>query len=112
MTDPVIFDPLIERTYIDLLCNMSIHNGVDTDVYVDFVWHKNGTTIINGSDYSISEVELVSSYYISTVRIEELKTSDNNAVFRCSVTTSPSESTFITESDGYDETIIKVRGLF
>ena len=84
------------------MCNTSIHNGVNSDISVTVEWSRNGVIIANGSDYSISEIKLLSDNYISTVRIEELQTSDNNAVFRCSVT--------VGKSDGNDEISIEVQG--
>ena len=79
-TDPDNLDTLIEGTYIDLVCNSSINGGVDTDISVTVVWSEGSDTIANGSGYFISNVKLVSGYYISTVRIEELEVTDDNAV--------------------------------
>ena len=111
-TDPDNLGTLIEGTYIDLVCNSSINGGVDTDINATVVWSKDGNTIANGSQYSISNVKLVSGYYISTVRIEELEVTDNIAVFTCTVTATPSISTFITENNGSNDTTIPaVRGL-
>ena len=109
-TDPDNLGILIEGTYIDLVCNSCINEGVDTDISVTVVWLKDGNTIADGSGYSISNVKLVSGYYISTVRIEELEVTDN-AVFTCTVTATPSISTFINGSNGNDCIIISVRGL-
>ncbi len=95
-TDPDNINTLIEGTYIDLVCNSSINEGVDTDISVTVVWSKNGTTVANGSEYNISNVELVSGYNISTIRIEELQVTDNNTVFTCTVTATPTISTTIT----------------
>ena len=110
-TDPDNLDTLIEGTYIDLVCNSSINGGVDTDISVTVVWLKDGNTIANGSEYS-SNVELVSGYYISTARIEELEVTDDNAVYTCTVTATPSISTFITENNGNNDITISVRGLW
>ena len=99
-TDPDNLGTLIEGTYIDLVCNSSINERVNTDISVTVVWSKGSNTIANGSEYSISNVELVSGYYICTVRIEELEVTDNNVVFTCTVTATPSISTFITGNNG------------
>ena len=64
------------------MCNSSVNDGVDTDYTVTVQWSRNGTTIMDGPDYSISPVTTVSGNYISTVRIEELITDDDYA---CSV---------------------------
>ena len=109
-TDPDNLGTLIESTFIDLVCNSSINEGVDTDINVTVVWSKDDNTIANGSEYSISNVELVSGYYISTVRIEELEVADNNTVFTCTVTAAPSISTFITENNGNNDITISVEG--
>ena len=105
--------PLIEGTYIDLVCNVSIHGGENTNITVSVQWSRDGTTINNGPQYTISAVELVSgNNYSSTVRIEELATSDSNAVFTCSVNVTPSaDSTFTTGSEGTGNITITVRGL-
>ena len=110
-TDPTNLGTLIEGTYIDLVCNSYVNDGVDTDYTVTVQWSRNGTTILNGTDYSISPVTTVSGNYISTLRIEELSTSDDYSLFTCSVIVTPSVSTLITGSDGNDDIIIKVRGL-
>ncbi len=110
-TDPDNINTLIEGTYIDLVCNSSINEGVDTDIIVTVVWSKDGTTIANGTDYSIGNVTLVSGYYISTVRIEQLLVTDNNAVFNCTVTATPTVSTFITENNGNGGITLSVQGM-
>ena len=107
-TDPDNLGTLIEGTYIDLVCNSSINEGVDTDISVTVVWSKGSNTIANGSEYSISNVKQVSGYYISTVRIEELEVT---AVFTCTVTATPSISTFITGNNGNNDIILSVQGL-
>ena len=107
-TDPDNLGTLIEGTYIDLVCNSSINEGVDTDISVTVVWSEGSNTIANGSGYSISNVKLVSGYYISTVRIEELEVT---AVFTCTVTTTPSISTFITGNNGNNDITLSVQGL-
>ncbi len=110
-TDPDNINTLIEGTYIDLVCNSSINEGVDTDISVTVVWSKDGATIANGAVYTISNVTLVSGYYISTVRIEELQVTDNNAMFTCTVTATPTISTFITENIGNDGITLSVQGM-
>ena len=109
-TDPDNLGTLIEGTFIDLVCNSSINEGVDTDISVTVSWSNGSNTIANGSEYSISNVKLVSGYYISTVRIEELEVTDNNTVFTCTVTATPLISTFITENNGNNNIIISLRG--
>ena len=110
-TDPDNLDTLIEGTYIDLVCNSSINEGVDTDISVTVVWSEGSDILTNGTGYSISNVELVSGYYISIVRIEELEVT-NNAVYTCTVTATPSISTFITENNGNNDITISVQGLW
>ena len=102
---------LITGTYFDLVCNSSINEGVDTDISVTVVWSVGSNTIANESEYSISNVELVSGYYISTVCIEELEVADTNAVFTCTVTVTPLISTFITGNNGNNIITISVQGL-
>ena len=112
-TDPGdVSIPLIEGTYIDLVCNISVDIGVNTNVTVSVQWSRDGTTINNGPQYTISAVELVSgNNYSSTVWIEELATSDSNAVFACSVNATPSEFAYTAGSKGTDNITITVRGL-
>ena len=93
------------------MCNSSINEGVDTDISVSVVWSKNGTTVANGSEYTISNVELVSGYNISTIRIEELQVTDNNTVFTCTATATPTISTFIIENNGNAGITLSVRGM-
>ncbi len=92
------------------MCNSSVSDGVDTDYTVIIQWSRNGTTIVNGTDYSISPVTAVSENYICNLRIEELYTDDDYSLFTCSVIVTPSVSTFITGNDGNDDIIIRVRG--
>ena len=94
------------------MCNSSINEGVDTDISVTVVWSEGSDILTNGTGYSISNVELVSGYYISIVRIEELEVTDDNAVYTCTVTATPSISTFITENNGNNDITISVRGLW
>ena len=108
-TNPVNPGGLIEGTYIDLVCNASISEGIDTgDANINITWSKNGNPISNGSDYIISEVVESSSNYISTVRIVELEKGDN--VYKCSVSVVPSVLTYVTGSTGSDEITTIVRG--
>ncbi len=93
------------------MCNSTINEGVDTDISVSVVWSKNGTTVANGSEYTISNVELVSGYYISTIRIEQLQVTDNNTMFTCTVTAIPTISTFITQNNGNDGITLSVQGM-
>ena len=110
-TDPANIGTLIEGTFIDVVCNSTISNGVNTDYTVSVQWTKNGAMIANGTDYSISPVTEVSvNNYISTLRIKELTTGDDS--FMCSVTVTPSVSTFITGNNGNNDIIIRVRGLY
>ena len=85
---------------------------MNTDYTVSVQWTRNGTMIANGTDYSISPVTQVSvNNYISTVCIGELTTGYDYALFTCSVTVTPSVSTFITGNIGNDDLIVRVRGL-
>ena len=93
------------------MCNSSVNDGVDTDYTVTVQWSRNGTTILDGTDYSISSVTTVSGNYISTLRIQKLNTDDDYSLFTCSVIVTPSVSTFVTGSDENDDIIIRVRGL-
>ena len=107
--NPVNPDGLIEGTYIDLVCNASVSEGIDTgDANINITWSKNGNPISNGSDYIISEVIQLSGKYISTVRIVELKKGDD--VYKCSVSIVPSVSTYVIGSTGSDEITTMVRG--
>ena len=92
------------------MCNSSINEGVDTDISVTVVWSKNGTTVANGSEYTISNVELVSGYYISTIRIEELQVTDNNAVFTCTVTAT-SSTPVVNQNNTSTYTLSDIRGM-
>ena len=104
-TNPVNPGDLIEGTYIDLVCNASVNEGIDTgDADISIAWSKNGNPISDGSDYILSEVMELSGSYISTVRIVELGI--GNDVYKCSVSIVPSVSTYVTGSTGSDEITI------
>ena len=90
-TNPPDVGTLVEGTYIDLVCTVTINDAVNTYVNVNIEWsHNGGSPLINSSDYSISPISLISDQYISTICIEELMTSDNGATYSCSVSIQPS----------------------
>ena len=105
---------LVEGTYIDLVCTVTISDAVDTDVNINMEWSRNGgSPLMNSSaDYSISPISLVSHQYISTIRIEELMTSDNGATFSCSVSIQPSLSNYITATNGSSGITLSVEGKY
>ena len=108
-TNPVNPGDLIEGTYIDLVCNASVNEGIDTgDADISIAWFKDGNPISNGTDYIISEVIESSGSYISTVRIVELGIGYD--VYKCSVSVVPYVSTYVTGSNGSDEITTMVRG--
>ena len=113
-TDPPGVGTLVEGTYIDLVCTVTINDAVNTDVNVNIVWSRNGgSPLTNSSDYFISPISLVSDQYISTIRIEELMTSDNGATYSCSVSTQPfSLYNYITGSNGDSDITLSVEGKY
>ena len=113
-TDPPDAGTLVEGTYIDLVCTVTINDAVNADVIVSIEWSRNGgSALMNSSDYSISPMSLISDQYISTIRIEELMTSDNGATFSCSVSIQPSSlSTYITGSNGDGNITLSVEGKY
>ena len=89
-TDPPDVGTLVEGTYIDVVCNVTINDAVNTDMNVNIAWSRNGgSPLTNSSDYSISPVSLISDQYISIIRIEELMMIDNGATYSCSVSIQP-----------------------
>ena len=105
---------LVEGTYIDLVCTVTINAAVDTDVNVSIEWSRNGgSPLRNSSDYSISPISLISDQYIFTIRIEELMTNDNGATFSCSVSIQPSSlSNYIIGSNGDSDITLSVEGKY
>ena len=113
-TNPPDVDTIVEGTYIDLMCTVTINDAGDTDVNVNIEWSRNGgSPLMNSSDYSISPTSLISDQYISTIRIEELLTSDNGATYSCSVSIQPfSLSNYITGSNGDNDITLSVEGKY
>ena len=113
-TDPPDVGILVEGTYIDLVCTVTINDAVDTDVNVNIEWSRNGgSTLMNSSDYSISPISLISGQYISIIRIEELMMIDNGATYTCSVSIQPSSlSSYISGSNGYSSITLSVEGKY
>ena len=111
-TDPPDVGTLVEGTYIDLVCTVTINDAVNTDVNVNIEWSRNGgSTLMNSSDYSISPISLISDEYIRTIRIEELMNSDDRAAYSCSVDVQPSSlSVYITGTNGYNNITLSVEG--
>ena len=105
---------LVEGTYIDLVCTVTINDAGDTDVNVNIEWsHNGGSPLMNSSDYSISPTSLMSDQYISTIHIEELMISDNGATFSCSVSIQPSSLyNYITGSNGDNDITLSVEGKY
>ena len=114
ITDPPDAGTLVEGTYIDLVCTVTINDAVNTDVNVSIEWSRNGgSPLMNSSDNSISPNSLVSDQYISTIRIEELMTSDNGATYSCSVSIQPFPlSNYITGSNGDSSITLSVEGKY
>ena len=112
MTNPVVSGELIEGTYIDLVCNASIDEGVNTNIAVAAEWSKDNTPIfsLGGSAYNISEVMELYGNYISTVHIAELEKSVSDGDYKCSVSVIPNVTTHVTGSNGSNEITIAVRG--
>ena len=114
-TDPPDLGTLVEGTYIDLVCTVTINDAVDTDVNVSIEWSLNGgSPLMNSSDdYSISPISLISDQYISIIRIEELMTTDNGATYSCSVSIQPSSlSNYITGTNGSSGITLSVEGKY
>ena len=113
-TDPPDPGTLVEGTYIDLVCTVTINDAVNTDVNVSIEWSRNGgSPLTNSSDYFISPISLVSDQYISTIRNEELMTSDNGATYSCSVSIQPSYlSNYITGNKGDSNITLSVKGKY
>ena len=113
-TDPPDVDTLVEGTYIDLVCTVTINDAVNTDVNVNIEWSRNGgSTLMNSSAFSIHQISLISDQYSSTIRIEELMTSDNGAIYSCSVSIQPSSlSVYITGSNRDSDIRLNVEGKY
>ena len=96
------------------MCNVTINDAVDTDVNVSIEWSRNGgSALMNSPDYSISPTSLISDQYVSTIQIEELMTSDNEATFSCSVNIQPSSlSNYIIGSNGDSDITLSVYGKY
>ena len=111
-TDPPDVGTLVEGTYIDLVCTVTINDAVNIDVNVNIEWsHNEGFPLVNSSDYSISPISLISDQYIRTIRIEELMKSDDRATYSCSVDVQPSSlSVYITGTNGYNNITLSVEG--
>ena len=113
-TNPPDVGTLVEGTYIDLVCTVTINDAVDTNVNVSMVWSRNGSSpLSNSSDYFISPVSLISDQYIRIIRIEELMMIDNGATYSCSVSIQPSSlSMYITGSSEYSSITLSVEGKY
>ena len=114
-TDPPNAGTLVEGTYIDLVCTVTINEAVNTDVNVNIEWTRNeGSPLMNSSDdYSISPISLISDQYISTIRIEELNLGNDEDIFSCSVSIQPSSlSNYITATNGDSDITLSVEGKY
>ena len=114
-TDPPNAGTLVEGTYINLVCTVTINEAVNIDVDVNIVWSRNGgSPLMNSLDYSISPISLISDQYISTIRIEELMmTSGNGDTYSCSVSIQPSSlSTYTTGTIGDSDITLSVEGKY
>ena len=106
-TDPPDAGTLIEGTYIDLVCTVTINGAVNTDVNVNIEWSRNGDSLMN------SPISPISDQYISTIRIEELMMSDDGATYSCSVSIQPSSlSNYITGTNGDSDITLSVEGKY
>ena len=59
-TNPPDVGTLVEGTYIDLVCTVTINDAVDTDVNVSIEWSRNGgSPLMNSSAFSIHQISLI-----------------------------------------------------
>ena len=113
-TDPPNAGTLVEGTYIDLVCTVTINEAVNTEVNVSIEWFRNGgSPLMNSSAHSISPISLISDQYISTIRIEELNLGNEEDIFSCSVSIQPSSlSNYITGTNGNSDITLSVEGKY
>ena len=103
---------LIEATYLDIVCTVNISDAVNTQVSIE--WSRNGGSLTNNSDYTISSLTMLGSHmYTSTLRIESLSnTRDNGAMYSCTVSVLASPlSSFIIGNENKNSLILNVTGI-
>ena len=114
-TYPVNPSSLIEATYLDIVCIVTISDAISTEVSVVIEWsHNGGSPLNNNSDYTISSLTMLGSHmYTSTLRIEHLSnTRDNGAMYSCTVSVLPSPvSSYITGNENNNNVTLNVAGI-
>ena len=112
---PVNTSTLVEGTYLDIICTVSISDAINTGVSVDVEWSRNGSLpLTNNSDYTISSLTVLGSHmYTSTLHIKSLSTTrDNGAMYSCTVSVLPSPvSSYITGNENNNSLILNVAGI-
>ena len=115
-THPVNASTLVEGTYLDIVCTVSLGDTVNTGVSVIVEWSHNGSSpLTNNSDYTISSVTMLrSDMYTSTLRIENLdSTRDNGTMYSCITSVLPSPvSSFITGNKNEKTLSLIISGTF
>ena len=111
---PVDPNSLIEATYLDIVCNVSISDVVNTGVNVDVEWSRNGgSPLTNNSDYTISSLTMLGSHvYTSTLHIESLSNTRDNVMYFCTASVLPSPvSSYITGNENNNNITLNVAGI-
>ena len=105
---------LYEKTYIDLICDLSVSEVFGIEVNISITWtahDSNGESIqIGGDEYKVTD-----QTYNSTLRIGQLNISrDNMAVYSCLVNLTPSSGAlYVNGSESYmDDITLTVKGKF
>ena len=76
----------VEGQFLVITCIATVSEYVDTNVTVDITWRRNGTVLINGSDFIIGAVAKSNNKYTSILRVNSLRyETDNGATYNCTV---------------------------
>ena len=111
-TDTQDSTDLLEGVSLTLVCSSNISNFIDTDVEITFQWilNYNDTPLSNNTKYTIDSVTKLSpTAYQSRLMINELDTSDNGAIYSCSVSILSNQE-HLTDTTINESITLEVRG--
>ena len=94
-------------------CSITLGNVVDTPVIVRGIWTRNGAERMDGDDngrITINSPPMSSPPYEVTLRFNPLDTTDNG-IYKCEVTVTPQDTTFISTATTSNSRTIDVAGM-
>lgn len=107
---------LVQGTYIDLVCSVTVYQSVDTNITVTTSWTgPTGPIITSDSDYTITELAQLPNMttHITRLRVHRLELGrDNGAIYGCTANVTPSQQdVFVQPATDNGTLMLSVQGM-